>query len=338
MVIAHREAKGPARLEKGVHVSFDLRRDGREYGLILLPECAHHRGGSGGDGSHEQVRRWPLDQRRPPVDPDLAEARVLDQSLKLVAVAEREPRQRTARGSEPTPEGTLDRRIRWAVLHGAPARDPEASARAEDPSHLAKGLEAIREELEALLTEDEIKDARSERQLQSPRLEPCHVRVGHHCAPDGQHGRVNIEADCTSPGGHALGHQTRDRAGSAGHVQGPIAAAWRLEVQEIPGSHQAEALNGMALVDFGGGSAQIAQRSLSVTVHVHLGTVWNRDRVPIPASQNQTTVVGRSGLSDFGPRGSLERELSAGALEEFARAYPMLMLEQNRLLPGARAR
>lgn len=34
----------------------------------------------------------------------------------------------------------------------------------------------------------------------------------------------------------------------------------------------------------------------------------------------------------------LERELSAGALEEFARAYPMLMLEQNRLLPGARAR
>jgi hypothetical protein len=153
MVIPHREAKDPALLEEGVYVRFHLRRDHRERGAILLPECAHHGGCSRGNGSHEQVGRRPFDQRRPAVDPDLAEAGIFNQSPKLAAVAEREPRQRTALGSEPASEGTLDRRIGRAVLNGAPARDPESSARPEDPPHLAKGLEPIGEELEALLTE-----------------------------------------------------------------------------------------------------------------------------------------------------------------------------------------
>ena len=123
--------------------------------------------------------------------------------------------------------------------------------------------------------------------------------------PNGQHGRVKIETDGPSPGGHALSNQAGDGARSAGHVQNPIADMWRLEVQEIPGSHQSEALNGVALVDFGGGPAQIAQHSLFVTVHVHLGTLWNRDRVPILVSQNQTTVVGSVssiGLWSYGGR------------------------------------
>ena len=73
-------------------------------------------------------------------------------------------------------------------------------------------------------------------------------------------------------------------------ARSPLRGGWRS--RRSRGSHQSEALNGMALVDFGGGPAQIAQHSLFVTVHVHLGTVWNRDRVPILVSQNQTTVVG----------------------------------------------
>jgi site-specific recombinase XerD len=124
LVIPHWKAKCPVLVEEVVHFRFYLRRDGRERGVILLPQCAHHCGSSGRDGSHEQVGRWPLDHHRPAVDVDLAESGVFDQCPELNAVAQREPRQCPSLSSKTAFQCTLNRRVRWAVLRGAPARDP----------------------------------------------------------------------------------------------------------------------------------------------------------------------------------------------------------------------
>jgi hypothetical protein len=159
--------------------------------------------------------------------------------------------------ADPASEGSLDRRIGWTLLRGAPARDPESAAGAEDPPHLAKSLETIGQELEPLLAEDEIEDVLAERQPQAFRLEPCHTRRSHDRAPNYQHRRVDVEPDDPSRGGHLLGDQTGDGAGAARHIQGPVADGWRSERQEIPGARQAEALYGVALVDLGRGSAQL---------------------------------------------------------------------------------
>jgi hypothetical protein len=144
----------------------------RRARVILLPNGAHHGRSARRDGSHEQVGRWPLDHHRLPVDADLAESGLFDQSPELNAVAQREPWQRPSLSSKAALQGTLNRRVWWAVIRGAPAGDPQSSAGPEDPSHLAKGLEPIGEELEALLTEDEIKDVLIEGQPQSLRFEP----------------------------------------------------------------------------------------------------------------------------------------------------------------------
>src|SRR5262245_52861532 len=193
MVISHWKAKCAALVEERPHLRFYLRRDGREGGVILLPKRAHHGGTARRDGSHEQIRRWPLDHHRPAVDADLAESGLFDQSPEPNAVAQRKPRQHPSLSSNTTLQGTLNRRVRWAVLRGAPARDPESSAGPEDPPHLAKGLEPIGEKLEALLTEDEIKDALIEGQALRLRREPSHVRTTDHCVRDRQHGRIDIE-------------------------------------------------------------------------------------------------------------------------------------------------
>jgi hypothetical protein len=46
--------------------------------------------------------------------------------------------------------------------------------------------------------------------------------------------------------------------GSSTRFQDPLADGRGNEIQEIPGSHQAEVLHGVALVDFGGGPVEIA--------------------------------------------------------------------------------
>ena len=170
------------------------------------------------------------------------------------AVAEREPRQRTAPCPSRRPRARSICRRSGCPPRSASTRSRSASARPEDPSHLAQGLEPIREELEALLTEDEIQ-RRPHRTAASraPAREPCHVRVGHYCAPDGQHGRVMHRGRLHVP----WGPRARPPDGVTAPVplatsKAQIAAARRVGGPGDPGSHQAEALNGMALVDFGG--------------------------------------------------------------------------------------
>src|SRR6185436_15308684 len=115
-------------------------------------------------------------------------------------------------------QSLLDRRVGRTVLRGAPARHADPSIGSEDPSHLAKRPEPIGEELEALLTEDEIEHARLERKGHHTRLPPYHGRMGHHPSRDRQHGRVDVEADHGPLRTYTLGRQAGDGTGPAGDV------------------------------------------------------------------------------------------------------------------------
>ena len=269
MVIAHWEAKGPALLEEGVHVSFHLRRDSRKHGLSCSPSApiivgapaAMARTNRSVDGhSTSVVRRWTRTSRNPASSINLrswSPSPSANRGNALRSGPTRRPRAARSPHRVGCPPRSASTRSRVVRQTGGPVASREGPG--ADPRRTGDLADRGR---------DQRRPRRTAAPEPPPRAMPRSDGSPHYARrpawPCQYRGRLPV------PWGPRARHQTRDSAGSAGHVQGPIADAWRLEVKEIRGPHQAEALNGMALVDFGGGPAQVAHHSLIATVHVHL--------------------------------------------------------------------
>ena len=117
--------------------------------------------------------------------------------------------------------------------------------------HLAECARLAGKELQAELTEDDIKFTVGEGKFKRATLDPFYW-----CAwvwyrtSDGEHPGVEVKPDDAAIC-YALGSETRNRASSAGDVEDPFAGTGLDTVDEIASPHGGDSGNKKALVQFG---------------------------------------------------------------------------------------
>src|SRR5687767_5728008 len=104
----------------------------------------------------------------------------------------------------------------------------EPARRFEHAAYLGETFQPVRQELQALLAQAEIEDARRKRHLESARTMPLvrYLHAARHLARDFDTARVDVEADHFSRDSNVRCSHARGDTGAAGDIEKLLAGPW----------------------------------------------------------------------------------------------------------------
>src|SRR5215831_6014429 len=219
-------------------------------------ECGN---GSGERGRGELPRDERLNRGKPHYQDLNGDARIPEPCLEekgaqclCIAHAAYRPHTRRDLSIHATLECVSQGRHVWILPKGTPDAEPEPSSRHEDPVHFAEGSEAIRKELQPLLTEHNVERCVGKREGHRTTFPPFHrhvcrwrERAGHR-----EHAWVEVQARDGSSGIDAMCRETCHDACPTSHIHHALARAKSHPVDKILGPWGKEGRDQVVLVGF----------------------------------------------------------------------------------------